>query len=96
MISAPSGNHTLTVYAGQTEESAGSASVTFNVYAPYSTVYPPSDRATMLSVLGLALLFTPLFATIVAVFLIAAVCAVIIVIFVTRKTSEKKTDTQYN
>jgi hypothetical protein len=95
-LSAPDGNHTLTVYAGQTEESAGSASVTFTVYAPYSTTYPPSDKATMLSVLGLALLFTPIFATIAAVFLVAAVCALVIVIFVTRKAPENKTDKQYN
>lgn len=100
MIYAPSsGSHRLTVYAGQTEGTAGSATVTFTSNGANPTVYPPSDNSannqviSMISVFG-SLLFSPIMLTIVVVFLIMSLCIVIIVILVDRKAS-KKNDRRY-
>ncbi|NLF88671.1 hypothetical protein GX563_07600 [Candidatus Bathyarchaeota archaeon] len=86
------GNHTLTVYAGQTEESAGSASVTFHTYESYATIFSSIDTNAVLSLLGLSLLFTPIFATIVAAFVIVSVCVIVVAIYLATKTPVKKSD----
>jgi hypothetical protein len=91
-LSAPYGTHTLTVYAGQTEASAGSASITFTAHRATSTVYPSMDTNALRSSLALSLLFSPLFAIFIAVFLVGSVCALVIVIYIVTKTSVKKTD----
>ncbi len=96
---AANGEHTLTVYAGQRQDAAGSATINFTVNAPQPTIrsqpYPPVNSQTQEEInafLGsiLGVFSSSTFLIVASVFLVAAICLIIALLLIAKRMTKKE------
>jgi hypothetical protein len=96
---AANGEHSLTVYAGQRPDAAGSSTITFTVNASQPTLhsqpYPPVNTQVQAEINAflegiIGFFSSSIFLIVASVFLVVAICAIIALVLITQRVGKKE------